>query len=321
MNFFKYIQENQPVSITGAIAHSYYWLTTLGWNDIVYKNPNFKADAHPNGGIVLVCVPGTADQPGSFMRIVERLLKKDLADYISTVYIVAFNHRYQGKGIRFFSQQLIDKIKAYGHKDVILMGHSRGGLIISEAAEYRTESAGIRVHALFPICAPFNGSPLAMEPLSSVSTSVRQMEPNSPFLQKLNEDIGNSSLYYCFIGAEEDGIVPPEYAYVKDYVDKHPESRILFDRHTHLSIMSSHRMVDFMDSELAKIGQGLQLQSPEPTSQKDVSKGISGSATPNLNATSPVYSETIKMDDLFDDFVFIEPEEHEENDHSIKCRF
>ncbi|KTC78059.1 alpha/beta hydrolase [Legionella brunensis] len=271
-SFWKFIQDKQPVSTTGAIAHTYYWLTTLMSGDIIYHNPNFKApdtdDPTLRQGVVIYCVHGTADQPGSFSRIAERLMQEGLPDYISAIHLVAFDSRYQGKGIKYFSKELIKKVVENGHKHVIFMGHSRGGVITAHAAQYRASQFGINVHLLYSICAPFGGSYLAIRPLSLFSTSVAQMEINSDLLKELNQSISETSDKYRFIAAKQDAVVLPEAAYVADYVAKEPDSKVIFDRHGHLSIMSSHRLVRYIHNGLLKLGEILLPKKTHPINAK-----------------------------------------------------
>ncbi|ASQ46935.1 Alpha/beta hydrolase family protein [Legionella clemsonensis] len=256
-SFWRWFQDIQPVSTTGTVSHTYYWLKTLMSGDIVYYNPNFKipdtAEPSLRKGIAIYCVHGTADQPGSFSRIVERLIEKGLPDYVSTIHLVSFEHRYAGKGIKYFARELIKKIGANEHEQVILMGHSRGGLVISRAAEYLAARSGITVHALFSICAPYKGSDWAMKPLSLFSISVAQMEVKAELLEQLNKAVSDSKHDYHFIGAAEDAIVAPSASYVDDYVKTHPGSRLILDRHGHLSIMSSRRLVTYIHQKLIEI--------------------------------------------------------------------
>lgn len=131
------------------------------------------------------------------------------------------------------------------------MAHSRGGLVASYFAEFLAKEASIDVPLVITMGTPFNGSYLAVKPLSWFSDSIREMEINSEFLAQLKQEIVEHSVsaYHFFI-AKEDAIVPGESGYIKDYVDKYPESLHILDRHGHLSIMSSHRLVSHISSLL-----------------------------------------------------------------------
>lgn len=114
--------------------------------------------------------------------------------------LIAFDQRYQGRSIEFFAEQLRDKIKTNQHQRVILMAHSRGGLVASYFAEFLAGDAGVKVPWVITVGTPFNGSYLAMKPLSWFSDSVREMEINSEFLLHLKEQIiKNSSSHYHFL--------------------------------------------------------------------------------------------------------------------------
>lgn len=247
---FKKIQQIQPVSTTGALAHTYYWLTSFGSGDLVYHNPNFKVpeDADPglSKGVAIYCTHGTADQAGAFDRIAQRLIAAGLPDLVSSIHLVSFDSRYQGKGITYFSSQLVEKIKKNGHQHVILIGHSRGCLVNTYAAERYLAKEGINVERVINLCGPFGGSDLAIDPITRVSTSVEQMQVNCGFLKKLGTKVMQSRAIYNFFAAAEDWIVRPALSYVAEYVQKNPQSLVELDRHGHLSIMSSHRLVGFI---------------------------------------------------------------------------
>jgi predicted alpha/beta hydrolase family esterase len=239
----KTVKTTQPVSTTGMFAHTYYWLTYPS-GDQFYSNPVFKNEQHQDKGTAIYFIHGTADQSSAFQRVAERLIQAGLPNEISSLNLVSFKQRYQGKNIEFFAEQLREKIKANQHQRIILIAHSRGGLVAAYFAEFLARSAGIEVVLICTIGTPFNGSYLAMKPLSWFSDSVREMEIDSEFLKQLKEKIlENATGNYYFFIAKEDAIVPGESGCINEYVDKYPNSLIILDRHGHLSIMSSHRLV------------------------------------------------------------------------------
>ncbi|HAT8180063.1 TPA: alpha/beta hydrolase [Legionella pneumophila] len=233
----------QPISTTGIFAHTYYWLASPS-DDQTYRNPNYKTEQKDNKGTAIYFIHGTADQPAAFKRVAERLIRAGLSDEICSLNLIAFDQRYQGKSIKFFAEQLKNKIKTNHHQRIILMAHSRGGLVASYFAEFLAKEASIEVPLIITVGTPFNGSYLAVKPLSWFSDSVREMEIDSEFLLQLKEKIVEHAIstYHFFI-AKEDAIVPGESGYIKEYVDKYPDSLHILDRHGHLSIMSSHRLV------------------------------------------------------------------------------
>lgn len=241
---------NQPIATTGMFAHTYYWLTSPS-GDLIYKNPSYKQEQNQDQETAIYFIHGTADQASAFQLVAARLIQAGLPNEISTLNLLSFDQRYQGKSIALFAQQLRDKIKANHHQRVILIGHSRGGLVASYFTEFLANSSGIEVPLVITVGTPFNGSYLAIKPLSWLSDSVREMEINSEFLLRLKKKIMESSmsLYHFFIAAE-DAIVPSESGYIQEYVTKHPNSLTILDRHAHLSVMSSYRLVSHISKLL-----------------------------------------------------------------------
>jgi pimeloyl-ACP methyl ester carboxylesterase len=234
----------QPVALTGVFAHSYYWLTSSS-GDKFYQNPSYQQkEQNPELATAIYFIHGTADHSSAFERVAERLLQVGLPEEISSLNLIAFDQRYHGRSIECFAEQLKDKIKTNQHQRVILMAHSRGGLVASYFAEFLAGDAGVEVPWVITVGTPFNGSYLAMKPLSWFSDSVREMEINSEFLVQLKEQIiKNSSSHYHFFIATEDAIVPGTSGYIEEYVVNYPDSLSVLDRHGHLSVMSSHRLV------------------------------------------------------------------------------
>jgi pimeloyl-ACP methyl ester carboxylesterase len=238
-----YLEANQPVSVTGVFTHVIAWLKSSS-GDRVYRNPNFKVqESDPEylkEGIAFYGIHGLADRNSACERAAERLLLGELPGLIHSIYLPSFENRVRGKGIKNYAKQLRDKIKMNGDKNVILMGHSRGGLVAAYLSEYLAKDADINVHAVITIGTPFSGSPLAVEPLSWWSKSVKQMKKDSPFLKRLCEKISESDTYYYYFAAQNDVLVPIQ----STFVEKKNNSFVLLDRHGHLSIMSSHRLVE-----------------------------------------------------------------------------
>jgi pimeloyl-ACP methyl ester carboxylesterase len=244
---FENLQRVQPVSYTGAIRHSSLWLTS-SLSDQIYPNSRFeRSEQNPlDQGTVIICIHGTADRASAFSLIAERLIG-ELPSTISAMMLLAFDQRYTGQGIEVFAEQTLLKLKAYNIKNVILLGHSRGGLVAAYFAEYLAQAAKIHVRGIFAIATPFDGSVLATAPLIWISNSVNQMQIGSETLQALAKKIATSLIKYYSLIAENDGIVTDPHA-CKPKTNCH-DSKI-FDRHGHLSIMSSHRVVEYMRSSI-----------------------------------------------------------------------
>ncbi len=248
---FGRFQKAQPVSITGALRHCWLWLTSSS-GDVIYRNPNHKLPSSTENAsddsTAIYCIHGTADRVSAFTLIANRLVD-DLPENISTINLVSFDNRAQGTGIEQFAHQLLEKIRAANHKKVILMGHSRGALVAAYLTEYLAKNADIQVEAVFAIGGPFAGSDLALPPLSWYSTSVKQMEKDSEFCKALVDKIKESDVPYFYYAAENDSLVPIDSAHIPE----HKASLVILDRHGHLSIMSSHRLVKHIRSRLESI--------------------------------------------------------------------
>jgi pimeloyl-ACP methyl ester carboxylesterase len=252
-------------AVTGAIRHSLGWLFS-SVVDIVTPNPRFKTDVNnPNNrGTAIYCVHGTADVTNAFSRITKGLLP-DLPKEVSAIHQLSFKGRWRGKDIPYFAQQLIDKVIANGDKEVILTGHSRGGLIAAYAAEKLARAKGIKVKGVMPICSPFRGSQLAVAPLAWMSKSVQQMQPGSDFLKDLEQLVDESHpdllkeasaseqasdrAQYLFFVAENDMLVSHDSSFI------HRKNAIVvpLDGHGHLSMMTSNRIVGFMKNFLKRL--------------------------------------------------------------------
>lgn len=76
--------------------------------------------------VMIYCVHGTADLSCSFSHIIGNLT---LPDQVIGAKSVSFSRRFTGVDIEHFSNELKQNIINDGSKRVILMGHSRGGLV------------------------------------------------------------------------------------------------------------------------------------------------------------------------------------------------
>lgn len=254
---FGYLQEAQPVHITGAIRHCGLWLTSTREN-IVKINPRFKAGSPET---VIYCVHGTADFNNAFSLIADRIMDR-LPETVSSIHLLAFGNRFQGYGVESFSEQLRAMILKNAHKNVILMGHSRGGLVCSYFAEFMADPAGIHVEKVISIGTPFMGSEMANQPLAFFSESVSQMQPNSHFLQRLAARMQTTINKYYYFAAEKDLLVSLK----STVIPEHSDALTVIDRHGHLSVMSSHRLAN----HIAHILQGIRPQLSLKTACKEL---------------------------------------------------
>lgn len=238
--FSSVVKAIQPVKIVGTIRHAFLWAGASS-EDVIFRNPNYKESKDDNNELVIYCVHGTADRSSAFSLVAERLLKSEyFPERISAIHLLSFEKRGRGESIKEYSEQLKAKILANKHKNVILMGHSRGGLVISYFAEYLAES--LNVHGIMSICTPFGGSSFAIKPVTLLSASVNEMVKGSSFLIELADKIQKSSIPYFYFAVTHDYLVPPDLAYVKG----RKASLAVLDTHDHLSILASGRLVEIL---------------------------------------------------------------------------
>ncbi len=240
---FAWLQRYQPVSITNAVTHALEWLSA-GFQDVPLPNPHFMR-TDPDKSVAIYCTHGTADRVSAFRRIANRIMSM-LPYTVSAIHLISFDERFQGLGIDDFAEQLLKKILENGDKRIILWGHSRGGLVNAYLTEYLAEKAGIEVVAEFAIGTPFRGSSLAIYPLTLLSKSIAQMECGSSFLIKLVDKIHQSKVKRFYYAAEKDDLVKSEATSID-------QPATLLDRHGHLSIMSSHRLVQDISYEINRL--------------------------------------------------------------------
>ncbi len=122
-------------------------------------------------------IHGTADWGSSGIDIAESIPES----LFSKFHLLSFKDRLIGKDIDSFSIQLAHKIKYENDKNVILMGHSRGGIVATRFAEDYAEYLGVKVQVVFAITTPYKGSHLAKWPLTSISDSVIDYKKKSDF--------------------------------------------------------------------------------------------------------------------------------------------
>ncbi|HTM63051.1 MAG TPA: alpha/beta hydrolase [Gammaproteobacteria bacterium] len=228
--------------------HCYLWASSWS-HDVFIENPNFNIETKPEHQVSIYCVHGTADRNASFSLISERL-KNDLPDHVDGIHLLTFEDRMKGAGIEEFAKQLKDKILSNNkNKRVILMGHSRGGVIASWFAENLAAENDIQVDLVACICAPFRGSYLAKWPMAAISKSVDEMRTDSELVKALSEKIENTKINYIYAGADKDAIVNGD-CWLPYHVARVDANCSLHTGHSHLSIMSSHELVKWLSGHI-----------------------------------------------------------------------
>ncbi len=91
-----------------------------------------------------------------------------------------------------------------GRNDIGLVGHSRGGLVVSHWALHHAKKYGAQVRVAITIASPLGGTPLAkMAP----GLDAQQMTPHHPFHEELRKTISSSDIPFLHIGSASDFVV------------------------------------------------------------------------------------------------------------------
>jgi predicted alpha/beta hydrolase family esterase len=238
--------------IKGAIHHIIDWVHSPN-DDIIIANPNFVRGIESKPGIVIYCAHGAADRSASFKYISEHIIEQ-LPDTISSIILVAFKGRMKGKSISHYANQLICKILKNRHDNIILMGHSRGGLVVATTAE-DLKDKNIKINSVITICSPFKGTPRIVAPFNKLALSLDEMMPASNFLLELenkikrNEVANANSIPYFFISSKDDVICPAKNCSISSARFK----TICLPNEGHLSIMNSDRLVQILNEYINDI--------------------------------------------------------------------
>ena|SRR3990167_7839463 len=246
------VKEWNPLRITALPTHLLMYVVSP-WSDTFIPNPNFNPDAEDISTIY--CLHGVVDRAGAFYFIVD-LLQKRLPENIKGINLPVFEDRLEGISNEDYAYQLLMKINNNEDSDVILMGHSRGAIISSWFTENLAHENQIDVRQVVAICGPFRGSYAANYVPGFFSTSINEIKTDTKFLVELSKQICKSKTKYMFIGAEEDQLLMSD-AWIPYNYPRDTKNCFYLDRHTHLSIMTSHRIVDAIVSVLEECGNTL----------------------------------------------------------------
>lgn len=239
-------------SFIGAFAHMFAWPLS-GWNENVYYNPAAECSEKDEDAVFVYTTNGTFDKHGAFSCIVEWLANTPgaLPPNVHSIHLVIYQSRYQGEGIDDYAYQLRDYIVANEHKNVILLGHSRGGLVNAFFAEFLAQEAGINVLGVESLTTPFDGSYLARF-FSMISESVKQMRPGDDFLECLKDKMRQSCVQYFYHVAGWDWIVKPENCCA---LEEHRQFITWYSKEGHLSIMRSMKCAKKISAHLWQLCQ------------------------------------------------------------------
>ncbi len=130
-------------------------------------------------------------------------------------------------------------IKTTGRKDLIIIGHSMGGII---AASYATNpSASGSVTDVVTIGSPLQGTKMA---LLGIGSGCKQMRYQSDFIQKLNEKMAKATqTRFCHIGTPTDLILSPAQS---AWPETPGAKKLKVDRLGHASLLFSRRVSEHL---------------------------------------------------------------------------
>lgn len=145
-----------------------------------------------------------------------------------------------------YAEKLKDKIadiKVETKQDkIILIGHSMGGLACSYYSEFIAKPG--EVEKVITLGSPFQGTRLAA---LGYGENVKEMSPNSSFLQDLTHRIQQSSIDYHYVASQIDNIIVPWQAAIPAHAAHEspgPKSKkLILEDHGHLRLLISPEVV------------------------------------------------------------------------------
>lgn len=156
---------------------------------------------------------------------------------LGPVYTISLGHPF--KSIREYGEKVKVKAeqiaKATGRKDLILIGHSMGGLVSSwYAAKLAPRGT---VTDVITIASPLNGTPVAH---IGLGPNAREMRPNSDLLQELRAGIADSrDIRFHHIATKSDQLVVPGHSAVIKQNNHH-----IYEDLGHAGLLYSRRVTD-----------------------------------------------------------------------------
>lgn len=148
-----------------------------------------------------------------------------------------------GKSIKTYAEHLRDRVKQIqeetGRKDIILIGHSKGGLVCSDFATRLAKDIDAHVTDVITIGSPFKGTAFAC--FAAASYDGAEMTPGSAFQRELQARMNNcKDVRFAYIASELDGTVPVDSA----LPDKDEKRQFLIKDLGHAGLLFSSRVAD-----------------------------------------------------------------------------
>ena len=234
--------ETNPIA-AGLLKHSSLWLRS-GCQQTVYPSLSVDPNLNPDDAIAVYCIHGTGDKAGILSDLAHRLALGALPSNVSKLVLAEFDARAAITSVEFYAEQLADQIRANNDRQVIIFGHSRGGLIAAEFAQNLAERQGITVQGVVAACSPFGGTDLAIFPVNLLSTSIAQMQTGSAYLNQLNAGIQiNPKTRFRYYSASSDWVVRRSATVVANQGEPFE-----LDDNLHHTIVVDPRLVEGTDS-------------------------------------------------------------------------
>ncbi len=155
------------------------------------------------------------------------------------IYTLNLTHPF--RSIRDYAAQVAEKSEEIrqktGRDDLVLIGHSMGGLVSSwYAAKLAPED---KVLDVITIGSPLNGTHVAK---IALGPNGKEMRPGSPLIEDLQQEIANNRrIHFYHIASKVDQLIFPHGSAL---IGMHPEKEYLVEDIGHMTLLFSPRVVD-----------------------------------------------------------------------------
>lgn len=134
------------------------------------------------------------------------------------------------------------------HPNIILIGHSMGGLIASFYSEYLAPPH--EVSAVITLGSPFQGTKLAA---LGMGQNAVEMAPNSKLLSDLTQKIEKSSVKYHYIASKIDNLIVPWDSAIPAFSKDRDNNKLILEDHGHLSLLISPKVINQVEGWVADL--------------------------------------------------------------------
>lgn len=236
VNYFAYLLPRRAASwihwIHAMVFESFGFVIMLCLRPIGYL---WKLKAGSGRGEPILLVHGYIHDSSAWVYLKRKLLRKGFGP----IYMVNFHHPFLS--IMEYVKQVAEKAdeieKETGRKDLILIGHSMGGII---SCYYATKVAPPnKVTDVITIASPLGGTVLARV---GIGADAREMERDAELLKDLQEAVRqHKEIRFFHVVSKTDEIVIP---FSSEYVSDSHGRRFVVDDIGHISVLYSYRVAD-----------------------------------------------------------------------------